>query len=488
MQYLIAKNVYDQSWDISVAKYGNGELYHNSFRDPIEYFFTVNRKTYQYPYYTETISMNEYDEQQYWLPDSTRRKYRKIGDQTQYFIDFCRRNTLNGGNYSIGIPKYAISYNTNYRAHSLLNVNRLYEVRSGHVGKDDDPLYCRFEGEPYVGDDTPVRQIIININVNNMDDKYRPLFFYYDGPDARPGKKDRISVLKPEDAKPVILNLNADFKGVLFMPDIPVVINGNGHKLEGFIIAKEFRYLSTSSGTEITHTPTDTEFLVTTGAQVWNKSKSRWDDQAAETKSVKKTYPYTTYHINSNGEVLTEVVSVTEALEIWKFRAKFNLHKDSKFRTFKADTGVNFIYVFYDNNLTMDESPFHEYSDKTKDLIPLYRLNANGEKVRVTKWEDVNLYDSADFATRNLIPKTITGDTNIRTVRLDSNGNPAPVYDEAGNPVYFCESYVKVTDNYDVFTLNRVDDGTRDPKEFLLTADTSNISAISNISDTDDWK
>ena len=167
---------------------------------------------------------------------------------------------------------------------------------------------------------------------------------------------------------------------------------------------------------------------------------------------------------------------------------RFNLSSESKFRTFKADTGVNFTYVFYDNTLTMDETPFHEYSDKTKELVPLYRLNANGEQVRVTKWEEVNLYDSNDFATRNLIPKTITGDTNIRTVRLDSNGNPAPVYDEAGNPVYFCESYVKVTGSYDVFTINRMDDHTRNEKEFLLTADTEHISSKNNISDTDDWK
>ena len=480
MHYLIAKNVYDSSWDVSTAKYGNGALYHNSFRAPT-YFSS-------YHYYTETISMNEYDEQQYWLPESTKRKYRKIGEQTQYFIDFCRRNTLNGGNYGIGLPKYGISYNTNYRVHSLLNVNTLYEVRSGH---GDDPLYCRFEGEPYVGDDTPIRQIIININVNNIADNYRPLFFYYDGPDARTVKSSRIDVLKPENAQPVILNLNADFKGVLFMPDVPVVINGNGHKFEGFIIAKEFRYLSTSDGTEITHTPEDTKFVVVTGEPVWNSSKNRWDDQAAETKTIKKTYPSTTYRIDSNGNIKSiRATGATAQATYDSYATKknyFNLSSSSKFRQFKVENNVNFMYVFYDNTLTMKEEPFHEYYDLNRDLIPLYKLDEYGNQVRVTKWEDVKLYDSDDFTTRNEIPKTITGDTNIRTVRL-TNGEPSPLYDEAGNPVYFCDDYIKLTGTYTIFTLDTVTEGKHgtptDSKEFLITKIDSTGEIIS---DTDEW-
>lgn len=449
MQYLIAKNVYDSSWDVSTAKYGNGALYHNSFRDPDQTYAGNS----SYHYYTETINMNEYDEQQYWK----NKAYRKIGEQTQYFIDFLKRNTLNNGNDTIGIPKYSISYNTNYRVHSLLNVNTRYEVRSGH---GDDPLYCRFEGEPYVSDDTPIRQIVININVNNMDDKYRPLFFYYDGPDARKNKKDRIDVLEPWNAQPVILNLNADFKGVLFMPDVPVVINGNGHKFEGFIVAKEFRYLSTSG----------------------NKVKYSLDGRTIKNASNNKIY------VNaSNGNVNSVVATGANALATYTLYATkatngFNLSSSSKFRTFTADTDVNHMYVFYDNTLTLDETPFHEYCDLTKDLIPLYKLDDAGNPIRVTKWEDVKLYDSSDFATRNEIPKQLTEVTSIRTVRLDSNGNPAPLYDEAGNPVYFCDDYIKLTGTYTVFTLDKVADGTRDEKEFLLT------TVPENVSDTDDWK
>ena len=146
------------------------------------------------------------------------------------------------------------------------------------------------------------------------------------------------------------------------------------------------------------------------------------------------------------------------------------------------------MYVFYDSALTLDETHFHEYGDLTKDLIPLYRLDEAGNQIRVTKWADVKLYDSDDFATRNEISKQLTDISLMRTVRLDSDGNPAPLYDEAGNPVYFCEDYVKLTGTYTVFTLDKVADKTRNEKEFLLTADTANISADTNVSNTDDWK
>ena len=36
------------------------------------------------------------------------------------------------------------------------------------------------------------------------------------------------------------LNLEKDFRGILFAPNSPVCIKGNGHKLQGFVVAKEF--------------------------------------------------------------------------------------------------------------------------------------------------------------------------------------------------------------------------------------------------------
>lgn len=465
MNYLIAKNVYDQSWDVSVAKYGSGAIYHNSFRN------CSNEYLNTYHYYTEQINMNEYDEQQYWAKSALR----KIGEQTHYFLDFLRNNTINKGSDTLGIPAYGFTYSSSYRPHSLVNVNTLYEVREGY---NDDPLYCNFEGEPYVGDQTPIRQIVININVDNTDDKYRPLFFYYEGPDAREDKKDRVSIMTPEEAEPVILNLNANFKGVLWMPDIPVVINGNGYKFEGFIVAKEYRYLSTS-GTRVKY------------------SKKGETDKAYSNNNIKID--------KSTGNVNSIALPVTNALTMWNNygTSKFGLDSNSKFRMFKADTDVTYMYASYDNSTTptLDERPFHEYWDTSNALIPLY----NETGTLVTNWSNVRLYNSADKSTRIEIPKTITADNlsvintltgnsfteisyYIRTVILDSEGNPAQIYDAAGNPIYFCTDYVDLTGSYTVFTLDRVEDGTRDPKEFLLPADTSNVSADTNISDTDSWK
>jgi len=96
----------------------------------------------------------------------------------------------------------------------------------------------------------------------------------------------------------------------------------------------------------------------------------------------------------------------------------------------------------------------------------------------------VKLYDKPRTdSTRQEIPKELPHqNSNMGIVRL-TDGSPSPLYDEAGNPVYFCEDYVNLTGTYNVFTLDRVADNTRDPKEFLLTK-----TYTTNVSNTDDWK
>ena len=133
-----------------------------------------------------------------------------------------------------------------------------------------DPLYARIESEPVhdgsgfqtdsdgniryddngkpirkVGDKGhSVRQIIINLNVANTakydSGKYkgeysdRPVFFYYTGPE----KINESSNVR--DSLPVIINFNADFRGIFFFPNSPVVVNGNQKNFEGYVIAKEY--------------------------------------------------------------------------------------------------------------------------------------------------------------------------------------------------------------------------------------------------------
>ncbi len=409
MHYLIAKYVYDPDWNVSVNKFG-------AALNDLNFIPTGNAA----------------------VLNNNKIVYINMAADTR---------TNNSGAYVKDVDKLFLDFRPDgfiVRVHALINVNSTYAVRSGKEG--DDPLYIRIEAEPKQGTvGNEPQQIIININADNTADSKRPLFFYYDGPLTYNGTyPDRI-------AQPVILNMTTDFKGVLFMPEVPVVINGNGHKFEGFIVASEFRYAAQSG--------TKTAKYTQNGCAMY-------------------------YYIDSSNNIYTTSATGTDALDTYsKYATKstysgFNLSSESHFRNFTAESDVNFMYVYYDYNCVMDSSPFYL---NTGDLIPLYKL-VNGKQVRVTNWDDVNLYDSNDMNKRNLIPKVVTDTSRKGTVRL-TNGSPSPLYDEAGNPVYFCDDYVNLTGTYTVFTLDRVADGTRDPKEFLLTK-TDEL----NTPNTDDWK
>ena len=186
-------------------------------------------------------------------------------------------------------------------------------------GKEDEngeyyynPLWARIESEPmwsFLGNDSKgnpkrqngldsVHQIIININAKNwMKEKdghpipltkedpeypegkyntdepiiYRPIVFFYDGPetnstniylDAAKHPSTYNGATRPNTryptraSLPVILNLNADFAGILYMPNSAVCVVTNGHKFRGFIRAKEYKILDTD-GTPISHPTKD---------------------------------------------------------------------------------------------------------------------------------------------------------------------------------------------------------------------------------------
>ena len=135
------------------------------------------------------------------------------------------------------------------RIHSTINFNKAYKVREG---KGQDILWARIESEPIYNkilkaDGTfksmtqlnSVRELIININQSNTAEDYRPVIIMYDGPEKMEPESDvRVS-------QPVILNLKADWRGGIYAPNSPVVVIGNGHKLEGFVVANEFLRLAT---------------------------------------------------------------------------------------------------------------------------------------------------------------------------------------------------------------------------------------------------
>lgn len=184
----------------------------------------------------------------------------------------------------------------NLRVHATMDFNEAFLTRTlsedaqnkvdtryrrANLGEsaDADPLYIHIESEPMVSNLAnkdqqmsqlnSVRQIIININESNMDEQlvvgddekthkytYRPLVFFYNGPEINDENSGRHS-------QPVIINLNANFRGIIFMPNSPVVINGNGYEFQGLVIAEEFRKLKTEADyTKFTRTSDNKSILI----------------------------------------------------------------------------------------------------------------------------------------------------------------------------------------------------------------------------------
>ena len=144
------------------------------------------------------------------------------------------------------------------RIASIVNVVQPYAVRdldhlpaaeiSYDVYTDEpnklDPLFVRLESEEYNTKGgkgwvtNTVRDISINILANNTIKSgnayiYRPILFFYDGP---VGENNERGVGRA--SRTVNFTLQEDFRGVLFAPNSPVHVEGNGHKFQGIIIAK----------------------------------------------------------------------------------------------------------------------------------------------------------------------------------------------------------------------------------------------------------
>ena len=158
------------------------------------------------------------------------------------------------------------------RIHSTINFDEAYKVRP-NATEDPDILWVRIESETMLhypdspngesskkGEDmrsfNSIHQIIINFNSDNTatdnEDKdiYRPVVIFYDGPETNDTYYDshrtNTEVLHRQSL-PVIVNLNSDFQGVLYAPNSPVVINDNGYKFNGFIVAKSYVKLKTEN-------------------------------------------------------------------------------------------------------------------------------------------------------------------------------------------------------------------------------------------------
>jgi hypothetical protein len=126
-----------------------------------------------------------------------------------------------------------------------INVNVAYEKRNvdGLSAREvsltpqgepnyQDPPFVRIESEEFnaSGVSNTIHDINININADNTADDYRPMVFVYDGPkgDIDGGRQSGT----------VVLNLQEDFKGIIYAPNSPVQVIGNGKAFRGYIIAK----------------------------------------------------------------------------------------------------------------------------------------------------------------------------------------------------------------------------------------------------------
>jgi len=152
--------------------------------------------------------------------------------------------------------------NKKYKTHRIININEVYPVRDygfyydyrilnkireenpAYKDLDDreltsalakesfDPLFIYIESEPAKNS----RQLIINVNVSNTNEfNDRPIILIYDG---------------ENNSYPVILNLNADFRGILYAPNSSVAINGNEHDFQGFVVAQSYIALLTENEDE----------------------------------------------------------------------------------------------------------------------------------------------------------------------------------------------------------------------------------------------
>ena len=157
------------------------------------------------------------------------------------------------------------------RIHNCYTFSTPFEDRYTEIPEsgESDILYCRVESEAFIDirylgvtdrgkmgekpshfEYKSVRQIILNMNKSNFDvtdaagnvtKRYRPVCLFYMGPE----RYDMNSTIRA--SQPVILNINADFRGILYAPFSPVVINiRDGCKFEGFVVAKEYHKLKQS--------------------------------------------------------------------------------------------------------------------------------------------------------------------------------------------------------------------------------------------------
>ena len=227
------------------------------------------------------------------------------------------------------------------RVHSSINFEEPYKERTNELYREKDEdgnllpdiLWCRIESEPMLSHPdavngytkfmsktvsglNSVRQIIINANKSNYDtttQKYRPVVIFYDGPE-RYSTENSI-----RDSKPVILNLNAPFRGVLYASNSPVVVVGNNkNNFKGFVVTKSYMRLKDDndfvSGGYRYFNNTNKEYEYTrevdsNGKVTYKDSNGNVKNDRTDANTVKVEYFYAK---NDTSETKTKYYKITE--------------------------------------------------------------------------------------------------------------------------------------------------------------------------------
>jgi len=290
-------------------------------------------------------------------------------------------------------------YNGNFdlRIHSTFNFGTPYPVRTkgklfNKTNNPEDALYVRIESEPIVPLPfvknqkiehtvySTVRQIFLNINQSNMGANDRPLVLYYDGPEQINPKDLDENGKHKRDSQPVVLTLNADARVILFAPNSPVVIRGNGHKMQGFVIAKEFVQLTTKEdyknengkylkdGKEYFYIEEEDTFVDDKGnvqTKPLSKSDVRDPDYIAKLKADEERTDYanqlkdkdyflalkedSNYADSSEMPDNTGNIGGLEYEVVYKMDGAFNLSSDSYYDSFKIEELKRKVYTYLDN-------------------------------------------------------------------------------------------------------------------------------------------
>ncbi len=273
-----------------------------------------------------------------------------------------------------------------------------------------DVLWTHIESDPlwfeYGSSWNSVHQIVLNAHVKNTgtDEKngvtyytQRPFIIFYTGPEIY-GVSSTV-----RQSQPVILNLYNDWNAILYMPNSPIIINGNGYKLTGFVVAKEFRRLKTAADMLAEGYTQVTDMY---NKKLFTKQKLFTEDEVAQlvTDNTRKT-------TDDKGNIqIKEKINAPNHLILSITRAKFSEYGYSDLATFKQYGLSTYIAATY-------KEQFKKFRGITDDNL------LTTVKFPTGAWKYVNTEEAYTVAKSDLLsaPGNESGVTYIKVIDTADN-------------------------------------------------------------------